>query len=47
MVYQVTVSTGMPGQREVVYRHRRVTSFRDVKVKTELVPELGQLLTLK
>ena len=44
---QITVLTGLEGQQRIVRRYLGGDSHWGVRVRTALVPELGELLTLK
>lgn len=44
---RITILTGLEGQQRIVNRYLGGDTFRGVKVETALIPELGELLTVK
>ena len=44
--FQVTVLTGLPRQEERIRRQLGGVWYRGVEVVTEVIPELGELLTM-
>ena len=44
---QITVLTGLEGQQRIVERYLGGDSLWGVRVRTALIPELGELLTVK
>ena len=44
---QITVLTGLEGQQRIVERYLGGDSLWGIRVRTALVPELGELLTMK
>ena len=44
---EITVLTGLEGQHRIVKRYLGGDSYFGVLVRTALVPELGDLLTMK
>jgi hypothetical protein len=44
---QITILTGLDGQQRIVNRHLGGDTFCGARVKTALIPELGELLTMK
>ena len=45
--FRVTVLTGLPAQKQNIRRHLGRLRFRKVEVEVALVPELGELLTMR
>lgn len=45
--FRVTVLTGLPAQQQNIRRQLRRQSFRNVEIEVVLVPELGELLTMR
>jgi hypothetical protein len=45
--FHVTVLTGLPAQQQHLRRHLKRRFFRRVEVEAALIPELGELLTLR
>ena len=45
--FRVTVLTGLPAQQQNIRRQLRRQSFRNVEIEVVLVPEVGELLTMR
>ena len=45
--FRVTVLTGLPAQKQNIRRHLGRLCFRKVEIEVALVPELGELLTMR
>jgi hypothetical protein len=45
--FQITVLTGLPAQQRHLRRHLKRRFFHRVEIEVALIPELGELLTLK
>lgn len=45
--FQITVLTGLASQRQSLLRHLKRRCFKRVEIEVALIPELGELLTLR
>lgn len=45
--FHITILTGLPAQRQHLRRHLKRRFFRRVEIEVALIPELGELLTLR